>query len=173
MVALGRWSLSTVAIVWDNVPCQADTVAKDRWSLREGGRWYRFHCAHKPNTSDLQDLGKPGKPEDSTKVVNELFHPKRFPVHKRFEFWSVMDRKTGETIIQELTARIRQAVVTCNFTSITDPLDEVMRTRFLCSISNEAVLKALFKVEDELMFAQAIQIATKPEEAAKVAKETV
>ena len=48
-----------------------------------------------------------------------------------------------------------------------------MTTRFLCSISNEAVLKALFKVEDELMFTRAIQIATKPEEAAKVAKETV
>ena len=99
----------------------------------------------------------------------EQFNPKCFTVHERFEFWSVMDRKTGETI-QELTARIRQAAVTCDFTSITDSLDEVMRTRFLCSISNEAVLKALFKVEDELIFARAIRIATKPEEAAEVAK---
>ena len=102
----------------------------------------------------------------------EQFHPKRFIVHQRFKFWSVMDGKPGETI-QELTARIRQAAVMCDFTSITDPLDEVMRTRFLCSISNEAVLKAVFKVEDELMFAQTIQIATEPEEAAEVAKETV
>ena len=44
IVVAWKWSLSTVAIVWDNVPCQADAVAKDRWSLREGGRWYRFHC---------------------------------------------------------------------------------------------------------------------------------
>ena len=64
--------------------------------------------------------------------------------------------------------------VTCDFPSITDPLDEAMRTRFLCSIKNEAVLKAMFKVKDDkLTFARAIEIAIETEEAAKVAKETV
>ena len=49
-----------------------------------------------------------------------------------------------------------------------------MRTRFICSINNEAVLKALFKVkDDELTFARAIEIAIETEDAAKVAKETV
>ena len=84
-----------------------------------------------------------------------------------------MQRKPGETI-QELAARIRQAAATCDFTSIKDPQDEAMRTRFICSVNNEAVLKALFKFNDnELTFSQAIQVATEIEDAAKVAKETV
>ena len=84
-----------------------------------------------------------------------------------------MCRKPGESI-QELAARIRQDAVTCDFAAIKDPLDEAMRTRFMCSVSNEAVLKALFKFkEEELTFAKAIAVAMETEEAAKVAKETV
>ena len=84
-----------------------------------------------------------------------------------------MDKKPGETI-QELVARIRQDAVTCDFPSIQDPLDEALRTRFICSINNKAMLKALFKVkDDELTFARAIEIAIETEDAAKVAKETV
>ena len=46
-----------------------------------------------------------------------------------------------------------------------------MRTRFICSVDNEAVLKALFKIKDnELTFAKAIAVAVKTEEAAKFAK---
>ncbi|XP_014676131.1 PREDICTED: uncharacterized protein LOC106816090 [Priapulus caudatus] len=49
-----------------------------------------------------------------------------------------------------------------------------MRTRFICSVNNEAVLKALFKIkDDELSYARAIQVAMETEDAAKVAKETV
>nr|KAG5690302.1 hypothetical protein BaRGS_022529 [Batillaria attramentaria] len=44
----------------------------------------------------------------------------------------------------------------------------------ICSVNNEAVLKALFKVKDtELDFAKAVKIAIETEDAAKVAKETV
>ena len=89
------------------------------------------------------------------------FHPMRFIVCERFKFWSKMDRKPGETI-NELVARIRQDAVTCNFTSITDPLDEAMRTRFICSLNNEAVLRALFKVkDDDLTFARAVEMQLK------------
>ena len=64
--------------------------------------------------------------------------------------------------------------MTCDFPSIRDPLDEAMRTRFMCSVNNEAVLKALFKVKDnELTFAKAISTAVETEDAARVAKETV
>ena len=111
--------------------------------------------------------------KEISEFMMEQFHPKRFIVRERFKFWSNMDRKPGETI-QELVARIRQDAVTCDFTTIKDPLDEAMRTRFICSINNEAVLKALFKVkDDELTFAKAIGIAIQTEDAAKVAKETV
>jgi len=46
-----------------------------------------------------------------------------------------MKRRLGETI-QELTARIRQDASTCDFPSITDPLDEALRTRFIYSVTN-------------------------------------
>ena len=99
-----------------------------------------------------------------------LFDPKRFVVRERFKFWNNMHRKSNETV-NELATRIRQDAATCDFASITNPQDEAMCTRFLCSIQNEAVL---FKVPaDELNFAKAIQIAQETEEAAKVAKETV
>ena len=53
-------------------------------------------------------------------------------------------RKHGETL-QELLSRIRQDAVTCDFQSNKDPLEEALRTRFICSMDNEAVLKALFR----------------------------
>ncbi|KAL5469018.1 hypothetical protein EMCRGX_G030193 [Ephydatia muelleri] len=53
-------------------------------------------------------------------------------------------------------------------------MDEATKTRFMCSVNNEAVLKVLFKIKDaELTFAKAISVAVETEDAAKVAKETV
>ena len=52
-----------------------------------------------------------------------------------------------------------------------DPLDEAMRTRFMCSVNNEAVLKALFKMKDS--DSVSILIVVETEDAAKVAKETM
>ena len=75
---------------------------------------------------------------------------------------------------QELAASIRQDAATCDFPSIKDPQDEALRQRFICSVNNEAVLKALFKIKDtELTFARAVQVAIETEDAARVAKETV
>ena len=103
---------------------------------------------------------------DIQTFMAEQFDPKRFVVRERFKFWSDMKRKPGETI-PELASRIRQDAATCDFQSIKDPLDEALRTKFICSVDNEAVLKTLFKLkDDELKFSNA-------EEAAKVAKETV
>ena len=103
----------------------------------------------------------------------EQFDPKRFVVRERFKFWSDMKRKPGETI-PELASRIRQDAATCDFQSIKDPLDEALRSKFICSVDNEAVLKTLFKLkDDELKFSNAIRVAQEVKEAAKVEKETV
>ena len=111
--------------------------------------------------------------EEIEAFLKEQYDPTHFVVRERYKFWSDMSRKPGEKV-NELAARIRQDATTCGFTDITDPLDEAMRTRFMCSVNNEAVLKALFKVKDtELTFPKAIQIALETEEATKVAKETV
>ena len=101
------------------------------------------------------------------------YDPKRFVVRERFKFWSDMSRKPGETL-QELATRIRQDAATCDFSSITNSQDEALRQRFICSVNNEAVLKALFRIkDDELTFAKAIQTSIETEDAAKVAKETM
>ena len=132
-------------------------------SIPEEKKAYVFLTNQTPVTykllSNLASQQTPPKDVNELNVENiaefmmDQFHPKRFIVRERFKFWSKMDRKPGETI-NELVARIRQDAVTCDFTSITDPLDEAMRTRFICSINNEAVLKALFKVKDgDLTFA--------------------
>ena len=49
-----------------------------------------------------------------------------------------------------------------------------MHTWFICSVGNEVVLKALFKIgDDELTFCKAVEVAAETEDAAKAAKETV
>ena len=111
--------------------------------------------------------------DEIVNFMKDQFDPKRFIVRERFKFWSDMQRKPGESL-QELAARIRQDAATCDFASIKDPQDEALRQRFICSVNNEAVLKALFKIkDDELNFARAVQVAIETEDAAKVAKETV
>ena len=120
-------------------------------------------------SKDIKDLTL----SEIVTFMKAQYDPKRFVVRERYKFWSDMQRKPGETI-QELAARIRQDAATCNFPSIKNPQDEALRTRFMCSINNEAVLKALFKMEDDLLsFDKAISIAQETEDAAKVAKETV
>ena len=81
-----------------------------------------------------------------------------------------MKRKPGETV-QEVAACIRQAMATCDFTNIENPLDEALRTCFICSINNEAVLKAFFKINyNKLTFEKAVQVTTETKEAAMIAK---
>lgn len=127
-----------------------------------------YACQLSP-AKDINQLGI----TEIVEYMKSQFDPKRYIVRERYKFWSDLKRKPGETI-QELAARIRQDAVTCDFTNIRDPQDEAMRTRFICSVNNEAVLKALFKVkDDELTFAKAIAVAHETEDAARVAKETV
>ena len=104
---------------------------------------------------------------DIQTFMAEQFDPKRFVVRERFKFWSDMKRKPGETI-PELASRIRQDAATCDFQSIKHPLDEALRTKFVCSVDNEAVLKTLFKLkDDELKFSNAIRVAEEVEGSAK------
>ena len=152
-------------------------------SVQENKRSHIFLTNQSPVTFKLLDnLAKQKSPPMdinslTIKAIEEFmleqFHPKRFVVRERYKFWAEMRRKPEETI-QDLAARIRQDAVTCDFSSITNPQDEAMRTRFICSCENEAVMKALFKIkDDDLSFSRAIEIATQIEDAAKCAKETV
>ena len=104
--------------------------------------------------SNLAEQSKPPKQlnellfSEITEFMKEQFDSRKFVVRERFRFWTTLKRKPGETI-QEFASRIRQAASTCDFGSIIDPLDEAMRTKFICSINNEAVLKSLFKIKED------------------------
>ena len=101
------------------------------------------------------------------------YDPKCFLTRERYNFWHDMKPKPGETP-NELAARIRQDGAACKFSAVKDPQDEAFRTRFICSINNEAVLEAIFKFnDDEVNFEKVIQIAVNVEEYAKVAKAQV
>ena len=63
------------------------------------------------------------------------FDSTRFVIRERVKFWTTMQRQRGESI-QELAARIRQTAATCDFAPVADPLDEALRTRFICSVNN-------------------------------------
>ena len=133
---------------------------------------YKFLCTLAGQQAPPQDINTLTT-KDIAKFMETKFDPKRFIVRERFMFWSVVQYKSGETI-QKLAARLRQQAVTCDFTSIKDPEDEALRTKFIFSVGNEAVLKALFKMNNnELTFRKAVKAAAEKEDAAKVAKKTV
>ena len=104
---------------------------------------------------------------DITDFMSSHYDPTQFTVRERYKFWSTIKRKPGETPT-ELAARVRQMATTCDFPAIKNPLDEAMRTCFICAINNEAILKSVFREKEEkLTFAKAIEIVTEVEEAAK------
>ena len=110
---------------------------------------------------------------ETVDFMEEQFDPKLFIVRERFKFWSDMQRKPGETL-QEFAVRFRQDAATCDFRSTQDSQDEALHQRFICSVNNEAVLKAFFKIKDtDLTFARAFEVAIETEDAARVVKETI
>ena len=76
---------------------------------------------------------------DITDFMSSHYDPTQFTVRERYKFWSTIKRKPGETST-ELAARIRQMATTCDFPTSKNPLDEAMRTCFICAINNEAIL---------------------------------
>ena len=90
------------------------------------------------NESDMETLAQ---------FMAEQYNPKLFVIRERYKFWSDLSRKYNESVT-ELAARIRQDAVTCDFCSITDSQDDATCTRFICSVNNEAIFKAIFKIKE-------------------------
>ena len=107
-----------------------------------------------PTTADNMKFG------DIAKFMSHHYDPTKFTVRERYKFWSSIKRKPDETLT-ELAARVRQIAHTCDFPAIKNPLDEAMRTCFICAIDNEGVLKSVFREpEEKLTFPKAVNIAT-------------
>lgn len=86
--------------------------------------------------------------DEVANFMKKQFDPKRFAVREKHNFWSDMTRKPGQTI-HELAARTRQRAATCDFPSIKDPLDDAISAHFICSVNNEAVIKACFSAKTD------------------------
>ena len=86
---------------------------------------------------------------DIQTLMAKQFNPKQFVARKRFSFWFDMKWKPSETI-PELANRIQDEAA-CNFQSNKDFLDEALRTKFICLVNNEAVIKTLSSFGGEEM----------------------
>lgn len=73
--------------------------------------------------------------------MKEQFDPKRFILRERFNFWIDIQRKPGKHL-HKLAVHIQQGAATLDFPSITDPQDECLRQRSICSVNNEALFKS-------------------------------
>ena len=76
---------------------------------------------------------------DITDFMSSHYDTTQITVREQHKFWSTIKRKPGETST-ELAARIRQMATTCDVPAIKNPLDEAMRTCFICGINSEAIL---------------------------------
>ena len=174
-------AFDSTAELWVDYQERFETFAKARGITRNNKAAYFLSCQTPVIYKQLCNLASQQETpltvnhlsyDQIAQFMKEQYNPTKFLVRERFKFWSSIGRNQGESIPQ-LVARIRQLAATCDFANITNPLDEALRTHFICPIKNEAVLKALFKCKNEdLTFARAVEIATETEEAAKVAKET-
>ena len=68
------------------------------------------------------------------------FDLKQFIVSGTFQVLEQNEAEPDESI-QQLASRITQDAATCDFLFINDPLDEALRTRFICSVNIEVVRK--------------------------------
>ncbi|KAF0986192.1 hypothetical protein HZS_1041, partial [Henneguya salminicola] len=97
--------------------------------------------------------------------MDSNFDSKKFVVRERYRFFTEIQRIPTESI-QELAARVREKAATCDLFSISDPLDEALKTVFVCAVDNEAILKSIFHRSGEnLTFSQIEDIATEVEDA--------
>ena len=78
-------------------------------------------------------------------MKHRQFDPKQFVERKRFKFWSEMQRKPGESVL-ELAARIPRAAASSNFTAvrlITQLLIAVSKTLFVIFAKLQVIRKGL------------------------------
>ncbi|KII74191.1 hypothetical protein RF11_00565 [Thelohanellus kitauei] len=94
-------------------------------------------------------------------IMDGNFNSKKFVIRERHRFYTE----------NQFTAKVRERVSTCDFSTIKDPLDEALKTGFICGVNNEAVLKAIFhRSAEELTFKEIVEIAVEVEEASRNAK---
>ena len=69
------------------------------------------------------------------------------------------DESKARRIYSRISVYNLQVATTCEFASSENPLNEALRTCFICYVNNATVSKAIFKINaDELTFNRAIEV---------------
>lgn len=118
----------------------------------------------------LRDLTAPAKP--ATKSYDELVEtlsrhlsPKPLLIAERFRFYK-RDQKEGEGV-RDYIAQLRKFSEHCEFGTV---LDDALRDRFVCGLSNEMIQRKLLSVKT-LTFEKAVDIAVAMDTASRDAVE--
>lgn len=118
--------------------------------------------------SDLLAPAKPGEKSygDLCTLIKNHLHPKPSEIVQRFKFHSSY-RQSGQSVAS-YTAHLRHVAQDCNFKE--DSLEEMLRDRLVCGISNEKIQRRLL-AETDLNLKKATDIATAMEQAEKGASD--
>ncbi|CAB4033713.1 Uncharacterized protein K02A2.6, partial [Paramuricea clavata] len=118
----------------------------------------------------LKDLLLPEKPADKNfdEIVSTLqkhLNPKPLEIAERFRFYK-RNQQEGESILSCI-AELKKLTTDCNFGN---NLEETLRDRFVCGLSNQQIQKRLL-AESKLKFSKAVDIAVAMETATRDATE--
>ncbi|KII63742.1 hypothetical protein RF11_08128 [Thelohanellus kitauei] len=103
-------------------------------------------------------------------IMKRNFGDQCFLVRERYRFYTETKRDSGESI-QELASKIRLKAMNCDFGSVKNPLEEALKTAFVCAVNNESVLRTIFhKHSEDLSFNEVVEIAKEVEGAMNTAK---
>ncbi|KII61565.1 hypothetical protein RF11_10844 [Thelohanellus kitauei] len=101
------------------------------------------------------------------------FDAKEFMVRERHRLYNELNRRAGESV-QELPARVIAKAAACDLPTITHPLDEALKTVFICAVNKETALKVIFNRSlKELSFSEVVEIAENVEYVLKPAKDQI
>ncbi|KII67648.1 hypothetical protein RF11_04521 [Thelohanellus kitauei] len=154
--------------------CEANFIAENRWTpvflTSQSKTTYQLVKTTAAQFKEPRSVDQLSW-NDIKDIMSTHFGSRKFVVRERHRFYTELSRKSNETV-RELAARVREKALTCDFPSISDPLEEALKTGFICAVNSEAVLKAVFhKSSDDLTFAQVVEIAAEVEDTSHTAKE--
>ncbi|XP_011408064.1 PREDICTED: uncharacterized protein LOC105315208, partial [Amphimedon queenslandica] len=99
-------------------------------------------------------------------LLTNLLHPKASIVTKQYRFGCCRQRE--EESIADYVADLRRLAMRCDFKPAA--LDETLRDRFICGLSEEFIHSKLLTESDDLKFDTAVQMATMIEDAKRSAQ---
>ena len=138
-------AFDSTAELWKDYLLRFETLVNDKSVPAscfpdQPDQWYTYKLiTNYASQQDIPTTVNAMQFSDITNFMSSHYDPTQITVRERYKFWSTIKRKPGETST-ELAARIRHMATTCDIPAIKNPLDEAMRTYFICAINSDAIL---------------------------------